>query len=253
MSIHRFYAPRLEAPGSEVRLSPEEGRHLARVLRLRRGARVRVFDGRGRQHEATVTGDDPRHPVLRVGAPARAAAEPRVRVTLAVALLKGRKLDAVVRDATALGVADVVPLLADRAETGGSGRGGARLAGRWRGIAVAAAKQCGRAVVPAIHPPATFRRFLEDERRDAVRLLLVEPSAAGPDAVPAATLDTVRNGPRPARAVLAIGPEGGWTDGETGAAGAAGFRPLTLGRRTLRAETAPVAALAILRFAWNDL
>ena len=81
----------------------------------------------------------------------------------------------------------------------------------------------------------------------------MEPSATGPDAVPAATLDAVRNGPRPARAVLAIGPEGGWTDGETGTAGAAGFRPLTLGRRTLRAETAPVAALAILRFAWNDL
>ena len=146
-----------------------------------------------------------------------------------------------------------MPLLTDRAEAGERERGGARLAGRWRGIAVAAAKQCGRAVVPAIHPPATFRRFLEDERRDTVRLLLVEPSAAGPDAVPAATLDAVRNGPRPARAVLAIGPEGGWTASETGAAGAAGFRPLTLGRRTLRAETAPVAALAILRFAWNDL
>lgn len=253
MAIHRFYAPRLEAPGSEVRLSPEEGRHLARVLRLRRGARVRVFDGRGRQHEATVTGADPRRPVLRVGAPARAAAEPRVRVTLAVALLKGRKLDTVVRDATALGIADVVPLLADRAEAGGSEGVGARPAGRWRGIAVAAAKQCGRAVVPAIHPPATFRRFLEDERRDAVRLLLVEPSAAGPDAAPADALDAVRNGPHPARAVLAVGPEGGWTDGETRAAEAAGFRPLTLGRRTLRAETAPVAALAILRFAWNDL
>ena len=252
MAFHRFYAPRIEAPGSEVRLSPEEGRHLTRVLRLRSGARVHVFDGRGREHEATLTDDDPRRPVLRLGAPVAAVAEPLVRVTLGVTLLKGRKLDTVIRDATTLGVAAVVPLLTERAQAGGQEHAGTRLADRWRGIAIAAAKQCGRAVVPAIHPPASFPRFLEDARHDAVRLLLMEPSAAVPDTAPA-VLEALRTGPRPAGAVLAIGPEGGWTDGETRAAEAAGFRALTLGRRTLRAETAPVAALSILRFAWDDL
>ena len=252
MSIHRFYAPRLEAPGSALRLSPEEGRHLSRVLRLRSGARVHVFDGHGRQHEATLTDDDPRQPVLRLGAPVGAAAEPRVRVTVGVSLLKGRKLDAVIRDATTLGVAEIVPLLSVRTQAGGFGRAGASPGERWHGLAVAAAKQCGRAVVPAIHPPATFRQFLEDARPDAMRLLLAEPGAAAPG--PASFgLDALRDAPRPACAVLAVGPEGGWTDAETGAAEAAGFRPLTLGHRTLRAETAPVAALSILRFAWDDL
>ena len=85
-----------------------------------------------------------------------------------------------------------------------------------------------------------------------MRLLLAEPTAAGPGPA-SAGLDALRNAPRPAGAVLAIGPEGGWTDDETRAAEAAGFRPLTLGRRTLRAETAPVAALSILRFVWDDL
>lgn len=251
MSVHRFFAPRVEAPGSELRLSPEEGRHLSRVLRLRNGARVQVFDGRGREHEATLTDDDPRRPVLRLGAPVAAVAEPRVRVTLGVTLLKGRKLDTVVRDATALGVAEIVPLLTHRAQAGGFGRDGASSGDRWRGIAIAAAKQCGRAVVPAIQPPARLPRFLEDARPEAVRLLLAEPPA---DPGPASGgLDALRNAPRPAAAVLAIGPEGGWTDDETRAAEAAGFRPLTLGRRTLRAETAPVAALSILRFVWDDL
>ncbi len=252
MSVHRFYAPRIEAAGSEFGLSPEEGRHLTRVLRLRSGARVHVFDGHGREHEATLTDDDPRHPVLRLGAPVTAVAEPLVRVTLGVTLLKGRKLDTAVRDATTLGVAEIVPLLTHRAQAGGHERGGAPLVDRWHGIAIAAAKQCGRAVVPAVHPPATFQRFLEEARRDAFRLLLAEPAAAGPSPG-SALLNAIRTDPRPVSAALATGPEGGWTDDETRAAEAAGFRSLTLGRRTLRAETAPVAALSILRFAWDDL
>ena len=179
MTVHRFYAAQLPAPGSDLRLSPAEGRHLTRVLRLRSGTRVLVFDGRGRQHEATVTDDDPRRPMLLLGAPVAAAAEPRVRVTLGMTILKGRKLDAVVRDATTLGVTGIVPLLSQRTQPGGEERAGGRLGDRWRGIAVASAKQCGRAVVPEIHPTATFRRFLGHARSHAVRLLLVEPAAAG--------------------------------------------------------------------------
>ena len=252
MTVHRFYATPLPAPGGDVRLSSEEGHHLTRVLRLHAGARVLVFDGEGRQHEATVADDDPRHPVLRLGAPVAAAAESLVRMTIGVTVLKGRKLDTVIRDATTFGVADIVPLLTQRTESGGKQRAGGRLVDRWRGVAVAAAKQCGRAVVPAIHAPVTFRQFLRDVPPCAVRLLLVEPAAATADGG-AAGIDSLGNHPRPASAALAIGPEGGWTEVEIQAADTAGFRMLTLGRRTLRAETAPVAALAVLRFAWNDL
>ena len=251
MTVHRFYSVQLPAPGCRVRLPPEEERHLSRVLRLRSGARVLVFDGRGRQYEATVTEDAPRHPVLLLGAPVAAVPEPLVRMTLGMTVLKSRKLDTVVRDATTLGVTHVVPLLTRRTQSGGEERAGGRLGKRWRGIAVASAKQCGRAVVPTIHPPVTFRRFLDDARRHAVRLLLVEPAAAEADPATAGT-DALRSGSRPPSAALAIGPEGGWTHDEIRAAEAAGFRLLTLGPRTLRAETAPVAALAVLRFAWDD-
>ncbi len=250
MTVHRFYAARLPGPGGEVRLAPAEGRHLSRVLRLRNGTRVLVFDGRGRQHEATITDDDPRRSALRLGAPVEAVPEPLVHVTLGMTVLKGRKLDTVVRDATTLGVTDIVPLLAHRAQSAGDERAGGRLADRWRGIAVGAAKQCGRAVVPAIHAPAAFRRFIETARPHAIRLLLIEPAAA--DDAARATTEMLRREPRPAGAALAIGPEGGWTDDEIKAAEAAGFRLLTLGRRTLRAETAPLAALSVLRFTWDD-
>ncbi len=252
MTLHRFYAGPLPAPGSNVRLPPDEGHHLTRVLRLRRGARVVVFDGQGRQHEATVADDDPRRPVLQLGAPVAAAPEPVVRMTLGVTVLKGRKLDTVVRDATTFGVSDIVPLLTRRTESGGERRAGGRLGDRWRGVAVGAAKQCGRAVVPVVHPAVTLPRFLEAAQPCAVRLLLVEPGAATASAT-AARMGALGSDSRPASAALAIGPEGGWTTGEIHAAEQAGFRLLTLGRRTLRAETAAVAALAVLRFAWNDL
>ena len=252
MTVHRFYAARLPAPGNDVRLSPAEGHHLTRVLRLRSGTRVVVFDGQGLQHEATVAGDDPRRPVLRLGAAVAAAPEPVVRMTLGVTVLKGRKLDAVVRDATTFGVSDIVPLLTRRTESGGERRAAGRLEDRWRGVAIGAAKQCGRAVVPAIHSPVTLRQFLDDVGPCAIRLLLVEPGAAAADAT-AAGMDVLNSGSRPASAALAIGPEGGWTAEELRAAEQAGFAMLTLGRRTLRAETAAVAALAVLRFAWNDL
>ena len=250
MAVHRFFAERLPAPGGAVRLPPDEGRHLRRVLRLRAGDRVLVFDGRGRQHEATVTDDDPRQPALRLGAAVDAAPEPLVPVTLGMTVLKGRKIDGVVRDATTLGVTAFVPLVADRTQSAGDETAGRRLGDRWRGIAIAAAKQCGRAVVPTVRPPAAFHRFVATGPPDAARLLLVEPAAAGQN--PDAAAEGLRNAARPATAVLAIGPEGGWTADEIGTATAAGFRPLTLGRRTLRAETAPVAALAVLRFVWRD-
>ena len=251
MTVHRFYAARLPAPGSDVRLSPDEGHHLTRVLRLGRGARVVVFDGHGRQHEATVANDDPRRPVLHLGAPVAAAPEPVVRMTLGVTVLKGRKLDIVVRDATTFGVSDIVPLLTRRTESGGERRAAGRLDERWRGVAIGAAKQCGRAVVPAIRSPVTLRQFLQDVQPCAMRLLLVEPGAAAAGAT-AARMVALGGGSRPASAALAIGPEGGWTAEELHAAEQAGFTMLTLGRRTLRSETAAVAALAVLRFAWND-
>ena len=251
MTVHRFYAARLPAPGSDVRLSAEEGRHLTRVLRLRNGTRVLVFDGRGRQHEATIEDNDPHRPVLRLGAPVAAVPEPLVRITLGVTVLKGSKLDTVVRDATALGVTEIMPLLTRRTESGGRQRAGGRLVDRWRAVALAAAKQCGRAVVPAVHSPATFREFLDAAQPCPIRLLLVEPGAATADAQ--VRTNVLRSDTRPAGAALAIGPEGGWTGDEIHAAETAGFGRLTLGRRTLRAETAPVAALAVLRFAWHDL
>ena len=116
---------------------------------------------------------------------------------------------------------------------------------RWHRVAIASAKQCGRAVVPRIEPPGAFEVLLDDTSI-AHKLLLVEPSASSP------SLDGNPIGDvAPASALILIGPEGGWAEEEVQRAIAAGFRPLSLGARTLRAESAPLAALAVLSWMWK--
>ncbi len=260
MTPRRFYAPDIPAAGGALPLPPDEGRHLVRVLRLRAGAAIRVFDGAGREHDATVEQDDPRHVIVRVGAAVTPVLPPRVAVTLAVTLLKGRKLDDVVRDATALGVAAIVPLVSGRAGAGPGAGGGRHLVARWHGIAIASAKQCGSAVLPQVCAPVAFDRFLADARSseasDPLRILLLEPSredAAVTSRTDIAPITSLRADPAPPRAVVAVGPEGGWSAGEASDALDAGFRPLTLGHRTLRADLVPIVAISILRSVWDDL
>ena len=114
--MHRFYVPDLPHEGALVALSDEEARHLTQVLRLALGDEVRVFDGRGREHEARVEVAARQRAEVRVGAQAAAAPEVGVRLTLAAALLKGDKFDDVVRDAAMLGVHVVCPLVTARTE-----------------------------------------------------------------------------------------------------------------------------------------
>src|SRR5258708_2904917 len=242
--LPRFLAETLAAGAGTARLSEDETRHLAQVLRLAAGDEVAVFDGAGREFRARVDR------VARDGADLRlleefpAAPEPAVRLTLAQAVIKGEKMDDLVRDATMMGVTAIEPLVTDH--TAAHMKAG-RAPERWRRIAIASAKQCRRAVVPAIGIGVTLPGWLAQDRAER-RLLLVEPSAAT-EGHPAATL----GGERPASASLLVGPEGGWSMAEIEAAVRAGCVPITLGRRTLRADAVPIVAIGVLQFVWGDL
>jgi 16S rRNA (uracil1498-N3)-methyltransferase len=240
--LPRCFSPDIHA--SSVTLSDDESVHLVRVLRLRVGAPVLVFDGRGHQRAGVLSAVAKTRATVALGDAVAAAPEPAVAITLAQAALKGDKMDEVIRDATMMGVARIGPLVTERTVVPRAAVEQARIHERWMRVALASAKQCGRAVVPAIDPPRTFDALLADAAdRDACRLLLAEPAtqAAG-RALPEVP---------PASALIAIGPEGGWTDAEVARALAAGFAPLSLGARTLRAESAPLAALAVLSWVWK--
>jgi 16S rRNA (uracil1498-N3)-methyltransferase len=240
--LPRFFAPDLQPTQARISLSPEESAHLTRVLRLRVGARVLIFDGRGNQHVASVAAIGKNDVEVNVLEPFPAVEEARIPVVLAQAVLKGDKMEAVIRDATMMGVAAVRPVITQRTVVPRSAAEQPGVQTRWHRVAVASAKQCGRAVVPRIEPPSAFDVLLEDASI-ATKLLLVEPAAN----TNGDTLDDIA----PASALMLIGPEGGWTEEEVQRALAAGFRPLSLGARTLRAESAPLAALAVLSWAWK--
>jgi 16S rRNA (uracil1498-N3)-methyltransferase len=247
---HRFYAPDLAADLSVVSLPADEAAHLVRVLRLKAGESVVVFDGRGGEFLARVESVARGNVRVRPIQQQRAVREPAVALTLGQAILKSDKMDRVVRDAVMLGVTAVQPLVSARAEVSRAARHAGGRTARWQRIAVASVKQCGRAVVPLVRETVDLAGLLASDASE-VRLVLVEPAGDASRSAPGIAL--VRARPRPAAATVLIGPEGGWTPDEIEAAGQAGFLPVTLGVRTLRADAAGVAAMAILQFVWGDL
>jgi 16S rRNA (uracil1498-N3)-methyltransferase len=254
MSRRRFYAePQafLHAPG-QLTLSEEESRHLRDVLRLRAGDEAHVFDGEGREFACVVADEGRRGVTSRLEV--RGAVEPQspespLELTLALSMLKGENFDLVLKKATELGVSRVAPVVTMRAIIRPRDEFDARRrAERWRRLALEAAKQCGRARVPAIEVPANFSALVTGgQHADAVRVLFTEQGGASLDSLSAAA------DARPPAVVALVGPEGGWADEEVALARAHGWQVVTLGGRTLRAETAALTVCALLQHRFGDM
>jgi 16S rRNA (uracil1498-N3)-methyltransferase len=232
-----------------VFLSAEETHHLAGVLRLTVGAEVLVFDGRGREWLARVSAIDRRAARLSVvDQVAPAAPEAAVGITLGQAALRGDRMDAVVRDATMLGVERIRPLVSAHANLSTRPADLQRAIARWRRVAIASCKQCGRARLPDVECPVSVEGLLQ-EALPPVRLLLVEPRGAL-DAT--SSIDELHGNAREGGAVVLVGPEGGWSAQEIQALIDVGFRAWSLGPVTLRADAVAVAALSVLRYVWRE-
>jgi 16S rRNA (uracil1498-N3)-methyltransferase len=245
----RFYAPDARTVGDVISLPHEEAEHLTRVLRLKRGDSVIVFNGRGLAFDAIVESAHKNAAAVSIGTQRSAAPEPRVAITLVQSVLKGDKMDDIVRDSVMIGVSAIQPVIATRSEVSQASLARGRRRERWARIAVSSAKQCGRAVVPVILPPEPFEevhRFIDDRRLPAPALMLVEPGAA-----PGARSLRELGGQPPRTASVLIGPEGGWTDDEIGEASER-CRLLTLGGRTVRADAMALVAVAALFARWEE-
>jgi 16S rRNA (uracil1498-N3)-methyltransferase len=244
VTLPRFYAPDLDPSGGRVALSSEESHHLASVMRLEAGDEAAIFDGRGRAVRARVERADRRRAVLQILEGLESQPEPRVPITLVQAVLKGDKMDGVIRDATMAGVGRITPIVTERSQTRASALIRRHAVERWERVAIASAKQCGQTRLPLIDAPLEFQEWLRSTG-DAVRLLLTEPSSSFAAAQPLrAALDRLR--PRSVNCI--VGPEGGWSADEHRAALAAGCVPVTIGRMTLRADAAGLVVASILAF-----
>ena len=255
MTRRRFYAPpgAFAAGGAAVVLSEEESRHLRDVLRLRAGDEAHVFDGEGREFACVVADAGGRGGGARLevrGAAEPPSAESPLRLTLAAALLKGEKFDLVVQKATELGASRVAPVVTRRADVRPRDEGdAARRVERWRRLALEAAKQSGRARLPEVSKPVGFEALVSAAPgAGEARVLFAERGGLGLGSLAAGAA-----GARPAAVVALVGPEGGWEDEEVALAAAAGWSVVTLGGRTLRAETAAIVVCVLLQNLFGDL
>lgn len=258
MTRRRFYAPpsAFSPDGQSATLGTEETRHLRDVLRLRQGDEIYVFDGAGREFRAavqTIKKDSTELTVVAEREPMRP--ESRLDLTLAIVLLKHEKFDLVIQKATELGVRRVIPLNSERADVRpGDSEDADKRVTRWRRIALEAAKQSGRARLPEIMAPQTYNSLLmmsvTEDKEPATNVARIMFSEREGKSLPEAT----RSFPeQPNEIVALIGPEGGWTDEEIELARASGWEIVTLGGRTLRAETAAIVVLALLQHRFGDL
>ncbi len=252
MTRRRFYAPpdAFTADHQSLTLDADEARHLRDVLRLKSGEHVHVFDGVGREFECSIEDshkDRARLKIISEVAPFRR--ESSLHLTLAVALLKGEKFDLVVQKATELGVIRILPVttrLADirlRDETDALKR-----VTRWRRIALEAAKQSGRAVVPEVSQPVSFSTLMESTQLHGQRnALFSEREGQSFSEFRESSLE------HPQSITALVGSEGGWTDEEISLARENDWNIVTLSGRMLRAETAAITATVLLQHTFGDL
>jgi 16S rRNA (uracil1498-N3)-methyltransferase len=253
MTRRRFYAPpsAFNSELDSVDLASDEARHLREVLRLKPGDEVYVFDGAGREFHCRIDGsrrDSAQLTVLSEVEPA--CPESTLELTLAVALLKGEKFDLVVQKATELGAARVVPVITRHADIRLRDDSDAvKRVARWQRIALEAAKQSRRAVVPKIYDPVAFGSLINTPPTAPEMPRLIFSEREGKPLIEAVT-DGSGGFPR---MTALVGSEGGWADEELAAARDSGWSVVTLGGRILRAETAGIAVVALLQHLYGDL
>jgi 16S rRNA (uracil1498-N3)-methyltransferase len=225
-----FYAPRETMLRGRVRLEGAEVRHAFRVMRKKPGDTVRLVDGLGTEYLARIRTIQDDRLVGEVIEETPSDTEPGTLVTLAPGLVKGARMDLLVEKATEIGAHEFWPVLCER-----SVRRVNRAKDRWQKVALSAIKQSGRAYLPRVMDPMAFDEVLK-RRPEFDGALLADPESNR-------TLDGIALGDS---VLVLLGPEGGFSEEELAAAGRAGFEPFSMGRRTLRAETASLVALALI-------
>ncbi len=243
-SSPRLYVPGDLAAGSTCVLPPAQAHHAARVLRLRAGERVTLFNGDGGEYEAIIARIARDRVALDIGARAEVDREAALAVTLAQAISSGERMDFTVQKAVELGAVAIHPLTSTRSVVRLAAERAERRVAHWQTVANHACEQCGRNRVPAVAAVMSLHEWLAAAARAPGALNVMLSARAG---------CRLRDLPRPqATITLLAGPEGGFTPEEERMAEQAGCTPVRLGPRILRTETAALAAIAAMHALWGD-
>jgi 16S rRNA (uracil1498-N3)-methyltransferase len=240
-----FAGPRLHvdaglAPGAQIDLPDRAARHVA-ALRLRAGDRVVLFAGDGYEWRATLTAVGRRGVQAAVHERHAVSRESPLDITLVQGVCAADRMDLVLQKATELGVARIRPVVTTRSIVRLSQERQERREAHWQNVVVAACEQCGRNVVPLVHPITGLRDYLGEGTGPGTRIVLSPLAAQG-----------LRAAEVHAPVTILVGPEGGLAEEERELAALAGFAPVRMGPRILRTETAPLAAIAALQVLHGD-
>ncbi|WP_312965501.1 16S rRNA (uracil(1498)-N(3))-methyltransferase [Stutzerimonas kunmingensis] len=237
MRLSRFF---IDAPLSLGRHPlPEASAHyISRVLRLSAGSAVQLFDGSGSEFRGELLEVGKKSVIVELHERVTGMPESPLRIHLGQGLSRGERMDWAIQKATELGVTQITPIVSERCEVRLSDERADKRLAHWRQIAISACEQCGRSVLPVIHPPMSLSDWLPVE---ADLKLVLHPVAA-----------PLTSHARPQTLAFLIGPEGGLSESEVEQAANQGFQPARLGPRVLRTETAPVVALSVAQQLWGD-
>lgn len=244
MRINRLYLEQHISAQQEVPLDTDAAHHLTRVLRLRAGADLRVFDGHGREFHATLLQAGRKGGRLRIAEACEAVSESPLQITLAQGISRGDRMDLVVQKATELGVHRISPVMTERSVVRLDEQRRQRRSDHWRRIMINACEQCGRATLPRLDEAAQFDNWLASLDGPSARLVL-HPGAR--------RRVSAAEKPADGKLLVVIGPEGGFSSRERSVLEDRGFVAVSLGPRILRTETAALAALAVLQSVCGDL
>ena len=242
----RFYVPNPSIQDELLKIEGEEVKHIRKVLRLKAGDKIIVFNGLGKEYEGTILEEKPSSVMVKVQNIFFPQKDSPLEVTLAQSLLKGEKMDFLIQKATELGVKEIIPFFSSRSVPLLERSRRLERHRRWERIAVEASKQCGRGVVPKIESLKDYSEMLQIASPDGLRLILWERKGIK-------LKEVLETSEEKAKIFFVVGPEGGFSQEEVDEAEKSGFIPVILGRRVLRAETASLCLLSILQYQRGDI
>lgn len=242
--IPRLYTDNSLDSGQTLELSTDKAHHLLHVLRIRKGDPVCLFNGRGGEYAAEVICAE-RHSVsVKLLTYSDISRESPLHIVLAQGIARGERMDFAIQKAVELGVGDIQPLHTEKSQKLPANRLRKKQQ-HWRAVACSAAEQAGRTVLPEVHAPEKIADWLAVQARESesTELLLLDPTAE----------TMLKPNASTNRACLLVGPESGLSEPEYKQARESGFQPIRLGPRTLRTETAGLAAITAVQMLWGDL
>lgn len=259
--MRRFFVEEIEAKDGLCTIRGSEAKHMTRVLRMGRGDRFILMDGKGARFRAIIESAGRREVLVTLERPLPQPPPSPIEITLCQALLKSRAMDYVIEKTSELGLHRILPFSSERTVVKFNKERFANKKQRWREIAHSAAKQSDRKTPVEIGPPSSFEDLVgKCGGENALKVILWEEEGAtdlkgllraSPPFTPSQTHPLEGVGMK--KFIGIVGPEGGFAQEEVRAAGEAGFVSVSLGQRVLRAETAAITLVAIVQYEWGDL